>query len=228
MRICIIGSSGRMGLELIKLISQNSDLTLSGEINNSTQDSEALNYLDKSDIIIDFSLPNSTQKYLKMAVDKKIAYVIGTTGFNEEQEKLIQQTAQKIAIVKSGNMSLGVNILANLVKQTNQILQNQNFDISIVEMHHKHKRDKPSGTALLLGDAALQANDNTIIEYNSLRGGTVIGDHEVIFAGDNEKIVLSHFAQDRKIFAIGALKAALWLHKRDAGLYNMQDVLNLK
>lgn len=223
MRICIIGSSGKMGIELINHISDLSDITISGKINKTTSLTEVNSYFERTDVIIDFSLPDSTIKYIELAADKNTPYVIGTTGFTSSQQAFITKIATKIAIVQSGNMSLGVNLLANLIEQASNILKNHNFDISIVEMHHKHKIDKPSGTALLLGKAA----NNEHIEYNSLRGGTVIGDHEVIFAGDNEKIVLSHFAQDRKIFVIGALKAAHWVQNKIAGLYNMQNVLNL-
>jgi len=228
MRICLIGGSGKMGLEIFNIIKNSTDLTHSGNINQNTNETQANEYLDNSDIIIDFSLPHSTIKYLAMAADKNLPYVIGTTGFTAQDQHLIEQAAQKISIVKYKNMSLGVNLLVKLVEQAANILtQKYGFDISICEMHHKHKVDKPSGTALLLGEAAKKAKKNVNIEYSSMRGGTVIGDHEVIFAGDNERIILSHLAQDRKIFAIGAIKAALWLRDQQPGLYNMQHVLNL-
>lgn len=228
MRICLIGGSGKMGLEIFNIIKNSTELMHSGSINQNTKDTEANNYLNNSDMVIDFSLPHSTLKYISIAVDKNLPYVIGTTGFTAEEQYIIEQAAEKIPIVKSGNMSLGINLLAKLVEQAASVLAlKYNFDISICEMHHKYKVDKPSGTALLLGEAAKEAKKDANIEYNSMRGGTVIGDHEVVFAGDNERIVLSHLAQDRKIFAIGAIKAALWLAGQKPGLYNMKHVLNL-
>jgi 4-hydroxy-tetrahydrodipicolinate reductase len=171
--------------------------------------------------------------------------VIGTTGLNAEDESRIAAAARHATIIKAGNMSLGVNLLASLVRQAARALD-PSWDIEIVEMHHRHKVDAPSGTALLLGEAAAEGRgislqDNAergrdgitgarkegAIGFAALRGGSVIGDHEVIFAGPSERIVLSHIAEDRGIFARGALKAALWGQGRAPGLFSMADVLGL-
>lgn len=228
MRICLVGDSGRMGKEITAYLLNFPQNNLIGGINHSTNQNEAEQYLAACDVAIDFSLPASTIKYIKIAAAKQIAYVIGTTGFTEEEEQILKQIAQKIAIVKSGNMSLGLNILLNLVAQASAILaKTYNFDIDICEIHHKHKRDKPSGTAKLLGEAIKKTSPDSVFNYHSLRAGGVIGDHEVIFSGDHERIVLSHIAHNRQTFAAGAVNAALWAQKQPPGLYNMQDVLNL-
>ena len=171
--------------------------------------------------------------------------IIGTTGFTPEQEERITAAARHACIVKSGNMSLGVNLLSGLVKKAAAAL-GDDWDIEVVEMHHRHKVDAPSGTALMLGEAAAQGRgvslDDKIdsgrhgitgarrsgdIGFATLRGGSVIGDHQVILAGESERLVLGHIAENRDIFARGALRAALWAQGRDPGLYHMADVLGL-
>jgi 4-hydroxy-tetrahydrodipicolinate reductase len=172
--------------------------------------------------------------------------VIGTTGLEQAEDKLVAAAAQRAIVVKSGNMSLGVNLLAALTKRVAKALD-EDFDIEILEMHHNRKIDAPSGTALLLGNAAAQgrgidlrqrsvrvrdghtgARNAGDIGFATLRGGTVVGEHSVIFAGPAERIELTHKAEDRMIFARGALKAALWAHGQKPGLYSMMDVLGLK
>jgi 4-hydroxy-tetrahydrodipicolinate reductase len=174
-----------------------------------------------------------------------VTHIIGTTGFNERDEDIIAECALKTTIVKSGNMSLGVNLLAALVEQAAQKLSDE-WDIEILEMHHKHKVDAPSGTALLLGEAAAKGRGVSLkdkrvstrdghtgariqgdIGFATLRGGMIVGEHEVTFASDSERIILSHKAADRGLFARGALHAALWTKGKPNGLYNMKDVLGL-
>ncbi|MDN5249121.1 dihydrodipicolinate reductase C-terminal domain-containing protein [Bartonella sp. TP] len=225
MRITLIGATGRMGLELKKIIAQDANLSIAGEISKNTQNIE--HFFSNSDVAIDFSAPTGTMHCLPIAAKHKLPYVLGTTGFSAQEQTSIKSHAKDIAIVQSGNMSLGVTVLATLVQQAAKMLKGANFDICIEEMHHKQKKDAPSGTALLLGTHVLQGAPNTAIQYASLRGGTVVGEHSVILAGEGERIMLSHSAQDRHIFAIGAIKAAHWLHGRAAGLYNMQDVLTM-
>ena len=173
-------------------------------------------------------------------------HVIGTTGCSAEDDAKIAAAARHATIVKSGNMSLGVNLLAALVEQASKALGPEDFDIEILEMHHRHKVDAPSGTALLLGEAAARGRaiglaENSVrvrdghtgarqagtVGFATLRGGSVVGDHSVILAGPGERITLSHHAEDRAIFARGAVKAALWARGKKAGLYSMRDVLGL-
>lgn len=200
----------------------------------------------KVDGVLDFTRPPASVAYADYAAKAKIVHIIGTTGFSDSQEKKIAAAARKTAIVKSGNMSLGVNLLAELVKKAAQTLSAEDFDIEIVEMHHRRKIDAPSGTALLLGQAAAQGRGIKLAEHNvkardghtgeretgvigfaALRGGSVVGEHSVIFAGEGERITLSHSAENRAIFARGALKAALWAKGKPHGLYSMFDVLGL-
>jgi 4-hydroxy-tetrahydrodipicolinate reductase len=199
----------------------------------------------KVDAIIDFSTPDASVGFAAAAAEKKIVHVIGTTGFSPADEQKIESAARHTVIIKSGNMSLGVNLLAALTKRVAKTL-GDDFDIEILEMHHNQKVDAPSGTALLLGRAAAEGRGITFdqrkisgrdghtgarksgdIGFASLRGGTAAGDHSVIFAGPSERITLSHHAEDRMIFAHGALKAALWAHGKKPGLYTMADVLGL-
>ncbi|AGF74805.1 dihydrodipicolinate reductase [Bartonella australis AUST/NH1] len=196
--------------------------------------------------VLDFSGPQASVAYARYAAQKGIVHIIGTTGFSEKEDAQIADFAKHTAIVKSGNMSLGINLLANLVTKVAKTLKSDDFDIEIYEMHHSGKVDSPSGTALLLGNAAAEGRNVALkdvsvsdrsnctgkrekgsIGFACSRGGTVVGDHSVIFAGQNERIILSHAAQERSIFANGAIKAALWAQKRKNGLYSMLDVLGL-
>ncbi len=199
-----------------------------------------------ADGILDFTVPAATIANVAIAVERGLVHVIGTTGLSSSDDAVIRSVTNRAVVVKSGNMSLGVNLLAALVQQVAKSLDNA-FDIEIVEMHHKAKVDAPSGTALLLGEAAAAGRGIALDEAlgarprrplparaapetsasASLRGGTVTGDHSVIFAGPYERITLSHHAEDRMIFAHGALKAALWAHGKKPGLYSMMDVLGL-
>jgi 4-hydroxy-tetrahydrodipicolinate reductase len=200
---------------------------------------DAVAAIAAADAIVDFSLPASSVQLAALAAKAHKPHVIGTTGFSADQERKIEAAAAETAIVKAANMSVGVTLLANLVAQAAKALPD--FDIEILEMHHRGKMDAPSGTALLLGRAAAQgrgvllrsgdarqgARENGAIGFASLRGGTVVGEHDVVFAGQHERLVLSHTAEDRMIFARGALIAAQWAQGRPPGLYSMKDVLGL-
>ena len=198
-----------------------------------------------ADGILDFTVPAATIANVAIAAERRLVHVIGTTGLSSSDDAVIKSVTSRATVVKSGNMSLGVNLLAALVKRVAQSLD-EGFDIEILEMHHRAKIDAPSGTALLLGEAAAEGRKIALDEHSargrdgqtgarlsgdigfaSLRGGTVTGDHSVVFAGPYERIELSHRAEDRMIFAHGALKAAMWAHGKKPGLYSMSDVLGL-
>ena len=211
-----------------------------------TASDDALTLLSQADAVIDFTVPSATVELTALAAQARIVHIIGTTGFTPDDEEKIAAAARHARIVKSGNMSLGVNLLAGLVAQAAQALGSDR-DIEILDMHHRQKVDAPSGTALFLAKAAAGARDVALddvkdsgrdgitgarqagnIGIAALRGGSVVGDHEVIFAGENEQIRLSHRAEQRDIFARGALEAALWAHDKPQGLYAMRHVLGLE
>ena len=181
----------------------------------------ALPLIAKAEALIDFTTPKTSVELAALCAQARIVHVIGTTGFSDDDEAKIRAAARHAVIIKSGNMSLGVNLLAALVKQAAKALPG--FDLRIFEMHHRNKVDAPSGTALMLGKAS-ERND---VEYASLRAGSIVGEHQVILAGPQERVVLSHSAEDRTIFAAGALAAAKWGQGKKPGLYAMADVLGL-
>lgn len=239
--IGIIGSAGRMGQELARAVAE-AGLTLAGGIDKGG-DADAL--AKASDIIIDFSAPAALEGNLNAAIAHARPMVIGTTGLEERHHWLIDEAARSIPLLQTGNTSLGVTLLAALVKRAAASLD-ADWDIEIVEMHHRHKVDAPSGTALLLGESAADGRGVDLaahsergrdgmtgerargaIGFASLRGGSVPGDHDVIFASTGERLTLSHHAESRAIFARGAVKAARWLLPRPAGRYTMPDVLGL-
>jgi 4-hydroxy-tetrahydrodipicolinate reductase len=240
MKLVIAGANGRMGQTLLQLIKEHPrDFSIIETLSDRSSASTTKSAFAKAEAVIDFTAPEASIAYAGLAATHKIAHVIGTTGFSPEQEKKIQKAAKKAPIVKSGNMSLGVNLLSALVTQAAAALGSE-FDVEILEMHHRNKIDAPSGTALMLGKAAAQGRKESFsplidrnckrskgIGFASLRGGSVAGEHEVIFAGPSERLILSHSAEDRVIFARGALKAALWAKARKPGLYTMADVLGL-
>jgi 4-hydroxy-tetrahydrodipicolinate reductase len=197
------------------------------------------------DGVLDFTTPASTLAFATLSAQSRIVHVIGTTGFSPADEAKLEAAARHATIVKAGNMSQGVNLLAVLTARVAQALGPE-FDIEILEMHHRHKRDAPSGTSLMLGRAAALGREVSLEErgvrirdgetgprregdigFAALRGGDVVGEHRVIFAGPGERIELAHIATDRGIFARGAVKAALWARGKEPGLYSMQDVLGL-
>jgi 4-hydroxy-tetrahydrodipicolinate reductase len=196
--------------------------------------------------LLDFTIPAATVVLAKLTARQGIVHVIGTTGLSGEDENLIAQASKRAVIVKSGNMSMGVNLLAALVKRVALTLDEE-FDVEILEMHHNKKIDAPSGTALMLGRAAAEGRGIDLgahsargrdghtgarrpgdVGFASLRGGSVVGDHTVIFAGPAERVEISHKAEDRMIFARGAVRAALWARGQKPGLYSMADVLGLR
>jgi 4-hydroxy-tetrahydrodipicolinate reductase len=264
-RLVVAGASGRMGQTLIRMIAETPGVTLSGAIERAGspalgQDAgrlaglepngilitdDPLSLLTTSEGIIDFTTPAATVEHAALAAQMRIVHVIGTTGLSKEDMARLKAASRHAVIIQSGNMSLGVNLLAAVVKRVAQSLD-ADFDIEILEMHHNRKVDAPSGTALMLGKAAAEGrgidlDDNADrvrdghpgarqkghIGFAALRGGTVIGDHTVIFAGEGERIEFSHKGESRAIYAKGALKAAIWGHGKKPGLYGMTDVLGL-
>jgi 4-hydroxy-tetrahydrodipicolinate reductase len=217
-RTVIAGRSGRMSKVLVDAIARDGDFALSGSIGRGD---DPLPLIAKAEALIDFTSPKMSVELAALAAQARIVHVIGTTGFSDDEEANIRAAARHAVIVKSGNMSLGVNLLASLVKQASKALPG--FDLRIFEMHHRNKVDAPSGTALMLG----RASERDDVEYASLRAGSVIGEHQVILAGPGERVVLSHSAEDRSIFAAGALAAAKWGQGKKPGLYAMADVLGL-
>jgi 4-hydroxy-tetrahydrodipicolinate reductase len=265
LHLVIAGAGGRMGLALVRALTETKGCKLAGALEQKgapglgkdagelagvgalgvkiVDDPRPL--MAKADAILDFTSPAATVALAALAAEAKIVHVIGTTGLSAADEEKIEAAARKAVIVKSGNMSLGVNLLAALTKRVAKTLGDE-YDIEILEMHHRAKVDAPSGTALLLGRAAAEgrgtyldkrkviARDGQVgarkrgdIGFAALRGGTVVGDHSVIFAGPSERIELVHRAEDRRIFARGALAAAAWGQGKKPGLYSMVDVLGL-
>jgi 4-hydroxy-tetrahydrodipicolinate reductase len=240
-RIGIIGSKGRMGAALVSAIDAAGHELAGG----ADQGDDVAALAAASDTLVDFSVPGALEVNLDAAVAARVPLVVGTTGLAERHHYLIDDAARDIAVLQTGNMSLGVTLLAHLVREAAARLGPE-WDIEIVEMHHRMKVDAPSGTALLLGQAAaagrgvdLAANSERgrdgvtgarapgAIGFAALRGGTVAGDHAVVIAGDEEVITLAHRAENRMIFARGAVKAAAWLLTKPAGRYAMGDVLGL-
>ena len=238
--IGIIGSEGRMGVALAAAISEVGQQRLGID-----QGGDILKLASDSDVLVDFSSPAALELTLDACIAAKTPIVIGTTGLEERHHYLIDHAAGEIAILQTGNTSLGVTLLAHLVREAAARLD-AGWDIEVVEMHHRMKVDAPSGTALLLGQAAAEGRSIDLatgsergrdgvtgarargnIGFASLRGGTVAGDHDVIFAGDEEMITLSHRAENRMIFARGAVRAALWLTGQQPGRYTMPQVLGL-
>lgn len=265
MKIAIAGAAGRMGTTLIRELQYFPEAFLSGALERagspaSGEDAgtcanlkplgvaigtDAEKILQSSDAIIDFTSPESTLAIASLAAKHRKIHIIGTTGMTAEHMRHIEEYAKQAIIVKAANMSLGVNLLQALVEKTASIL-GEDFDIEIVEMHHKHKVDAPSGTALALGESAASGRNVALKEasvrvrdgitgpreagtigFATLRGGDVVGDHTVIFAGEGERIELTHKASDRRIFARGAIRAALWAKGKKPALYSMKDVLGL-
>ena len=265
MRLIVAGAGGRMGRALTRAIADTPGAVVTGALEapgsellgkdagslaglpeNGIKLSADLWSLSKdADGILDFTVPGATIANVAIAAERGLVHVIGTTGLSASDDAVIKSVTSRAVVVQSGNMSLGVNLLAALVKRVAQSLDD-GFDIEILEMHHKAKIDAPSGTAFLLGEAAAKGRGVALdqhsargrdghtgarkagdIGFASLRGGTVTGDHSVIFAGPYERIELSHRAEDRMIFAHGALKAAMWAHGKKPGLYSMADVLGL-
>jgi 4-hydroxy-tetrahydrodipicolinate reductase len=265
MQLVVAGASGRMGRMLVRAIHESEGVMVHaalerpgslalgqdagllagvGKLNVAIGD-DALEAVAHADGIVDFTSPAATVELAALAAQARIVHVVGTTGLGPADIAKLDAAARHAIVIRSGNMSLGVNLLAGLVKRVAATL-GQDYDIEIVEMHHRMKVDAPSGTALMLGEAAAEgrgidlahhsirgrdgvtgARNKGDIGFASLRGGTVVGDHDAIFAGPGERLVLSHRAEDRDIFARGAIAAALWGQGRKPGHYGMADVLGL-
>lgn len=240
-RLGIIGSGGRMGRAIAQAIAD-AGHELAGGVD---RDEDVGPLAAASDVLIDFSSPSALEGNLDAAIAAGVPILVGTTGLEERHHWLLDQAADKIAVLQTGNTSLGVNMLAFLVEEAAKRL-GEDWDIEIVETHHRMKVDAPSGTALLLGEAAARgrevglsnvsvrgrdgitgAREAGTIGFAALRGGSVAGDHTVHFLADNERLSLSHIAENRGIFARGAVKGALWLAGRPAGRYGMREVLGL-
>ena len=265
LRIAIVGCTGRMGQMLVKEVLSKGGCELSGATDRAGSDYigqdagqvagvgacgveivvDPAPVIAAADVVIDFTRPEATEEHLRLAAQAGCAFVGGTTGMNEEQKKAIELAARHVPVVFAANMSVGVTLLAALTRKIASVLDDD-YDIEIVEMHHRHKVDAPSGTALLLGENAAQGRDvahadvkqavrdghtgprpRGEIGYATLRGGDVIGDHTVVFAGEGERIEISHKASSRHIYASGAVRAALWTKNRAPGVYDMADVLGL-
>src|SRR5690606_23690058 len=265
MALVVVGAAGRMGQTLVRVIHETPGVRLSGAVARQgapqlgrdagelagvgplgvAVSDDPLPVFAKADGVLDFSAPAASVTYAGYAAQARIVHVIGTTGLSADDEAKIAAAARHATIVKSGNMSLGVNLLAVLVEQAARALP-ADFDIEILEMHHRNKVDAPSGTALLLGHAAAEGRGVELEEasvrvrdghtgprpegsigFATLRGGSVVGDHSVMLAGPGERVVLSHNAEDRAIFARGAVRAALWARDKKPGLHSMRDVLGL-
>jgi 4-hydroxy-tetrahydrodipicolinate reductase len=263
MGLVIVGAAGRMGRTLIRIVTETEGVTVAGAIEREgspfvgqdagvvaglpalgvTITDDPLPVFAQAQGVLDFTAPAATLAFAEIAAQARIVHIIGTTGLSVEDHAAIDAAARHAVIMQSGNMSLGVNLLAQLVRQAARALD-ADFDIEVLEMHHRHKVDAPSGTALMLGQAAAEGREINLAEnsvrvrdgitgprergsigFASLRGGSVIGDHSVMLSGEGEMITLSHHASDRALFARGAIKAALWAHGRKPGRYSMADVL---
>ena len=265
MKIAVAGAAGRMGRELVRAIHARTDCVMTGALEQEGslalgQDagqlaglgklgvpitSDALELFAKVEAVLDFTTPQASVEFAALAANARIVHVLGTTGLGPEDEKKIAAAARHATIVTAGNMSLGVNLLAALTRKVAEALD-ADYDIEILEMHHRHKVDAPSGTALMLGKAAAAGRSVEFDKVNvrvrdghtgprrrgdigfaTLRGGSNVGEHWVIFATDGETVALTHKATDRGVFARGAVKAALWGRGKGPGLFSMMDVLGI-
>lgn len=247
-RLIISGANGKMGKVIRNVVSTKDDCEVVAgiDINTESDSFPVYNSPEKiakeADVIIDFSNPALLDSLLDFAVSRKIPLVIGTTGYDEAQKEKIRKASEKTAVFFTYNMSLGVNLLASLAKKAVEVL-GSDFDIEIVEKHHNQKIDAPSGTALMLADAMCEEIDRPMkyeydrhskrekrtrdeIGIHAVRGGTIVGEHEIIFAGRDEIITLSHSARSKEIFAVGAVNAAMFMNGKEAGLYDMSQMID--
>lgn len=247
-KVAVCGALGKMGANILELLEGDGEAQAVCGIDAKSGETRGLKFYssfkditDKPDVIIDFSSPAALESELEYAVENGVPAVIGSTGFTAEQIEKIEKASEKVAIFRTANFSLGVNLLCELVKRAAETL-GEKFDIEIIEKHHNKKVDAPSGTALMLADSANSAfggdkpyvngregicgKRGNEIGMHAVRGGTIVGEHEVMFCGEDEIITLSHSARSKKVFAAGAIKAAKWLAGKPAGLYNMSDILN--
>lgn len=261
--IVVTGASGRMGQMLVRVVSESDRARLVGAVERKGHDwvgrdigtamggaelgvtvtDDPLEAFANAQAVLDFTAPEATLEFAALAAQARAVHVIGTTGMSEEQIANLEPASRHAVIVRAGNMSLGVNLLTQLTRRVAEALDEE-FDIEVVEAHHHHKVDAPSGTALMLGEAAAEgrgvklsdvsdrgrdgitgAREKGHIGFSAIRGGDIVGEHDVIFAGAGERIILRHIATDRLVFARGALKAALWGQDKTPGHYDMADVL---
>jgi 4-hydroxy-tetrahydrodipicolinate reductase len=264
--IVVTGASGRMGRMLVQTVSESAEARLAGALERPghpwigqdlgiamggaalgvTVSDDPLEPFATAHAVLDFTAPEATVEFAAVAAQARVVHVIGTTGLGPDHLRSLSAAARHAVIVRAGNMSLGVNLLVGLTRQVAAAL-GEEFDIEIVEAHHRLKVDAPSGTALMLGEAAAAGRGVALSEiadrgrdgltgarvpghigFSAIRGGDIVGEHDVIFAGAGERIVLRHVATDRQLFARGALRAALWGQDKSPGEYDMQDVLGLK
>jgi 4-hydroxy-tetrahydrodipicolinate reductase len=265
MKIAVVGAAGRMGRELVKAVVAADGVTLAGAVETKGSPAlgrdagevagvgatgvpitdDALAVFAAVDGVLDFTVPAASVQFAGLAANARIVHVIGTTGCSAEDDAKIKAAARHATIIKAGNMSLGVNLLVELTKKIAAALD-EDFDVEVLEMHHRMKVDAPSGTALMLGQAAADGRKIALAEksvrsrdgqtgarrrgdigFATLRGGSVIGEHTVMFASDSERIEITHKASDRGLFTKGAIKAALWGRGKGPGLFSMKDVLGL-
>lgn len=265
LKIAIAGVNGRMGKALVEAVNNQPNAVLTGALEHSGSPALGLdvgyaiglntqvritddvdNILDNADLLIDFTRAESSLPLIQKCAEKGVKMVIGTTGFDDNGKQTIQNAAEKIAIVFAANYSVGVNLTFHILDTVARVL-NEGYDIEIIEAHHRHKVDAPSGTALRMGEVIANAlgrnlqecavygrqghtgaRDPNTIGFATIRAGDVVGDHTALFATDGERVEITHKASSRMTFASGAVRAALWLAQHDRGLFDMQDVLNLK
>ena len=264
-KVGVIGAGGRMGRMLIEAVQDNSQTALSAAIERQGSslvgadagEVAAIGRLEVQivddlkvvindiDVLIDFSLPDATEQNMQICAENNVAMVIGTTGFNEQQEQVLAKASEKIAIVYAGNYSTGVNLSLKLLSMAAKAF-GEDADVEVIEAHHKHKIDAPSGTAYMMAEAVAEARGQNLkdvavygregqtgerkagtIGIHAIRGGEIIGDHTVMFIADGEVVEITHRARARMTFAAGAVRAATWVIKQEVGQYNMQDVLGL-
>ncbi len=266
-KIALAGSTGRMGRAIIREIAQESDMQLVCALGNRgsqnigcdagelagieplgvavTVAPNPQTHLGDMDILIDFTRPNALAAHLKICREISIPMVIGTTGLSAQQNQAMSSLSEMIPVMVASNTSVAVNLCASLVETASRVLRDK-FDIEVIEAHHKHKVDAPSGTALLLAEAAASAQGLDLLNcgvfaregqagerqpgsigFSTIRGGDIAGEHTVMFIGEHERIEITHRATNRRIFAVGALRAARWLVNQEKGLYSMQDMLDL-
>ena len=264
-KVGVIGAGGRMGRMLIEAVQENPQTTLNAAIERQGSslvgadagEVAAIGRLDVQivddlkavindiDVLIDFSLPDATEQNMQICAANKVAMVIGTTGFNEQQEQVLAEASKQIAIVYAGNYSTGVNLSLKLLGMAAKAF-GSDADVEVIEAHHKHKIDAPSGTAYMMAEAVAEARGQNLkdvavygregqtgernvgsIGIHAIRGGEIIGDHTVMFIADGEVVEITHRARARMTFAAGAVRAATWVIKQEVGQHNMQDVLGL-
>jgi 4-hydroxy-tetrahydrodipicolinate reductase len=241
-KIAVVGRSGKMGQTIIEVAKDSEKIHLGATLDKGD---DLNDFLKDFDVLIDFSRPESTLTYLKICAENNKKMVIGTTGFNEAQLQQLENLAKQTSVVFAPNMSVGVNLSLKLLEMAANVI-GEDSDIEIVEAHHRYKIDAPSGTALKMGEVIAntlgrdlkqcavygregieEIRDKKTIGFSTIRGGDVVGEHTVSFFMDGERVEITHKASSRRTFAMGAIRASLWLNQQNKGLYSMQDVLNL-